>query len=127
MDKKLIKKLPTALIALAVLTLLSVSFTGGEALAFSEVSEREQVGYDRRVDRVEEFVTEGILTKEQGQELLDQIEERDSIEKGVCPEDGPRECKLGLNLRNYLHGEDDLDENRTDAPGFRRGQGGRNR
>ena len=75
-----------------------------------------------RIQKIEELVEEGAISEEEGDELLEAIEERSSFERGECPADGPRNCEVNLNLRERFENEDD-EGTRTGSGFGRRGMG----
>ncbi|UMZ74642.1 hypothetical protein [Natranaerofaba carboxydovora] len=75
-----------------------------------------------RIQKIEELVEEGAISEEEGDELLEAIEERKSFERGECPADGPRNCDVNLELRERFESEDG-EETRNGFGFGRRGMG----
>ncbi|ACB84503.1 hypothetical protein [Natranaerobius thermophilus] len=70
----------------------------------------------KQIERIEELVEEGVISEEEGQELIQAIEEKE-YEGGNCPVDGQRERSFNMNLKNYFDSEEDREA------GYRNGRG----
>jgi len=112
--------LPVLLLTLA---LVLAAFIGGAALALEEPIEREgsseaefedrmERKTERKQEKIEILEDEGVITAEEAEKLREALQERDSFTRGECPEEGPRNCEVKLNLRDYQ--EERRAQNRED-------------
>ncbi len=115
----------TMIITFAAITLLALTVLTGfgpvnafagdfgqelseQELSVQELEERWQERHDLKINRINELVKEGYLTEEEGDQLIEDIQNRD-FERGVCPVDGPR-FQEGLRLKNHCFNNENSEE-----------------
>ncbi len=116
-------------ISLAVMVIVFAAFTVIPGLALGEENISQKQGADNepvqlegdfseareekfrekteaKLERIEQLEEEGLLSEEEAEEFTSALEERVSWERGICPEDGPRNCEMKLELGQRLRDVD---------------------
>ncbi len=60
-----------------------------------------------REEKIDTLIEEEAISQEEGEELLDALEERASFERGTCLETGERNCDVNLELRERFNGDEE--------------------
>ncbi len=89
-----------------------------------EFCEKMEERISLKLERIKELKEEGLLTEEKAEESTVALEEKSSHTRGDCPEDGPRNCEIRLNLRaqREANQQEARQQEQQEQQGFRNGR-----